>query len=75
MSSKLQMARRGKALTFEEEEIEELAELQYGDSRTFAPALAAVSIRRLSQPLPRRPRLSAGAIHKITAAQSGLVRR
>jgi hypothetical protein len=30
------MARRGKALTFEEEEIEELVELRYGDSRTFA---------------------------------------
>lgn len=30
------MARRGKALSFEDEEIEELVELRYGDSRTFA---------------------------------------
>ena len=30
------MARRAKALTFEDEEIDELVELQYGDSRTFA---------------------------------------
>ena len=30
------MARRGKALTFEDEELEELAELQYGEPRTFA---------------------------------------
>jgi uncharacterized protein with ParB-like and HNH nuclease domain len=31
-----QMARRGKSLTFETEEVEELVELRYGDSRTFA---------------------------------------
>ena len=31
-----QMARRGKSLAFEAEEIEELVELRYGDSRTFA---------------------------------------
>ena len=30
------MARRGKALTFEDEELEELAELKYGEPRTFA---------------------------------------
>jgi len=30
------MARRGKALTFEDEEMEELVELQYGEPRTFA---------------------------------------
>ncbi len=30
------MARRGKALTFGDEEIEELVELRYGDGRTFA---------------------------------------
>jgi hypothetical protein len=32
----LNMARRGKALTFEDEELEELVELKYGESRTFA---------------------------------------
>ena len=31
-----QMARRGKPLTFEDEELEELVELRYGDRRTFA---------------------------------------
>ncbi len=31
-----QMARRGKALTFEPEEVQELTELQYKDARTFA---------------------------------------
>ena len=31
-----QMARRGKALLFEQEEIEELVNLRYGDGRTFA---------------------------------------
>jgi hypothetical protein len=30
------MARRGKALTFEEEELQELVELRYGEPRTFA---------------------------------------
>ena len=30
------MARRGKLLAFEEEELEELADMQYGDSLTFA---------------------------------------
>ena len=30
------MARRGKALSFEDEELEELVELRYGDGRTFA---------------------------------------
>lgn len=32
----LRMARRGKALTFEEEELDELAEIAYGDKRAFA---------------------------------------
>ncbi len=31
-----QMARRGKPLVFEDEEVEELVELRYGDRRTFA---------------------------------------
>lgn len=30
------MARRGKALSFEDEELEELVDLRYGDARTFA---------------------------------------
>jgi len=30
------MARRGKSLNFEEEELDELVELEYGDTRTFA---------------------------------------
>ena len=57
------MTQRGKSLTFEPAEVEDMLHMEYGDKRMFALLSLLVSLRGSAQPVPRGPCVPHHAIH------------
>ena len=60
----VEMARRGRELVFNDEEVEDLADMKIRRQAHVRTVSAAVSLREFARQVPCRPYLSCGEIHR-----------